>query len=586
LFDRGFRYSATIYIRLIRMSLRVMAIVLLIYGGLIALTYWQYQRLPTGFIPSQDKGYFMAAVQLPDSSSAERTLGVMSKIAHITSEIDGIKNANAVAGNSFVMSAYGSNFGSVFIIAKDFDYRRGDSNRSGDVLLGKLRTRFAKEIPEAQIFVFPAPAVSGVGRAGGFKLMIEDRREVGLRTLQTVTDAIVQRGNKQPGLSGLTSVFKTNSPQLFLDIDRKRCMTQGVDLGDLFGALQGYLGSRYANDFNRFGRTWQVIVQADSKFRDEKEDILRLKVRNSTGQMVPLGALARVRETAAPLVVTRYNMYPASGITGNFAPGYSTGDAIAIAEQICNQELPDSMAFEWSELTYLERTGQKLKFPSVLKGYFFSNWLEENLTSTGLIFSLAVLFSFLVLAALYESWKTPLAVILVVPMCVLGSLTGVAIAGTDINIFTKIGFVVLIGLACKNAILIVEFAKKRRGEGIPRREATMEACQLRYRPIMMTSFSFILGVLPLVVATGAGAEMRVALGTAVFSGMIGVTIFGIFLTPTFFNLIDGIDEWKWNSAAIKRRTLSGLDFVSLGFARRRFVLWVLWLAGRFRQRAK
>ena len=267
---------------------------------------------------------------------------------------------------------------------------------------------------------------------------------------------------------------------MFLDIDRKKCMSQGVDLGDLFSMLQGYLGSRYANDFNRFGRTWQVIIQADSSFRDEKEDILRLKVRNNAGQMVPLSTLANVRESTAPLVVTRYNMYSAAAITGNFAPGFSSGDAIAITEKMCDQELPASMAFEWSELTYLERTGQKVKIPSAFEGFFWSKWLKENLTSTALIFVGAVMFVFLVLAALYESWKLPLAVILVVPMCVLGSLTGVSIANQDINIFTQVGFVVLVGLACKNAILIVEFAKMRREEGVPRREATLEACQLRF----------------------------------------------------------------------------------------------------------
>jgi len=538
LFDRGFRFSERAYTRVVRTSLRVGGLVVVVYGGLIVLTGWQYQRLPTGFIPSQDKGYFIASVQLPDSAAAERTLAVMAKVDAIVKETDGVRSANAIAGNSFVLSAYGSNFGSVFLILRDFDYRRDHPEMSGDALLTTLRGKFAKQIPEAQVMVYPAPAVSGLGRAGGFKLMIEDRGEVGMRTLQTVTDSVVERGNKQPGLAGLNTVFKTNSPQIFLDIDREKCFKQQVNLGKLFGALQGYLGSRYANDFNRFGRTWQVVVQAESTFRDEKEDILRLKVRNDHGQMVPLGSLASVRESAAPLVVTRYNMYQSAAITGSFTPGVSSGDAIAVAEKICEQELPASMAFEWSELTYLERTGQKVKLPSILEGFSWSGWLKDNVTSTGLIFFGAVMFVFLVLAALYESWKLPLAVILVVPMCVLGSLIGVDIAKQDVNIFTQIGFVVLIGLASKNAILIVEFAKMRRDEGVGRREATLEACQLRYRPILMTSSAFILGVLPLVVATGAGAEMRRALGTAVFSGMIGVTFFGIFLTPVFFYLID------------------------------------------------
>jgi multidrug efflux pump len=544
--------------------------------------------IPRGFIPQQDKGYFLASIRLPDSASAERTLEVMMKVEAIAKstpnpEKVGVKNASSVSGNSFVLSAYGSNFGSMFIILQGFDKRRDDPQLSGDSMLAVLKNRLAKEVPEAELAVFGASAVPGLGRAGGFKLMIEDRGEAGMRTLQAVTDAIVERGNKQPGLMGLSTVFKTNSPQLYLDIDRQKCMTQGVDLGDLFEMLRGYLGSRYANDFNRFGRTWQVVVQADATFRDQKEDILRLKVRNAAGQLVPLGSVASVRETASPLVVTRYNMYLAAPINGNFAPGYSSGDAIAISEQICNQEMPGSIAFEWSELSYLERTGQKVDLPSVLKGYVWSKWLESKLSSTGLIVVGAIMFVFLVLAALYESWKLPLAVILVVPMCVLGSITGVAIAKQDINIFTQVGFVVLVGLACKNAILIVEFAKMRRDEGVSRREATLEACKLRYRPIMMTSCAFILGVLPLVVATGAGFEMRQALGTAVFSGMICVTIFGIFLTPVFFNLIDGINEWS--PSAIRRKATNAVLF-PLNFAGGKLRVVVKWIGGRFRQRAR
>jgi len=525
--------------------------------------------IPRGFIPAGDKGYFLASVRLPDSASVERTVEIMKQIESIakstpSAEKPGIKNVNSVSGNSFVLSAYGSNFGSVFIILKGFDIRRHDPELSANSLLAKLKARFASEIKDAQVDIFPAPAVSGLGRAGGFKLMIEDRAEAGMRTLQAVTDSIVERGNRQPGLMGLSTVFKTNSPQLFLDIDRKKCMTQGIDLGDLFEMLRGYLGSRYANDFNRFGRTWQVVVQANASFRDEKEDILRLKVRNIKGQLVPLGSVAQVRETTAPLVVSRYNMYLAAAINGNFAPGYSSGDAIAISEQICDQEMPGSMAFEWSELTFLEKTSGGTGF---------------------MVFGLSVMFVFLVLAALYESWKLPLAVILVVPLCVLGSITGVAVAKQDINIFTQVGFVVLIGLACKNAILIVEFAKLRRDEGVTRREATLEACKLRYRPIMMTSCAFILGVLPLVVATGAGSEMRQALGTAVFSGMICVTIFGIFLTPVFFNLIDGINEWKLEPVAMMRQS-AAVAIAPFALIGRRLSGLGSWVRARFRQRAR
>ncbi len=578
LFDRSFRFSTSMYTRMVRLSLRMVAIMLLIYGGLIVLTVWQYRSLPTGFIPSQDKGYFLASVQMPDSASVERTKAVMAKVEEIAKSTPGIKNASSVAGNSFLLSAYGSNFGSMFIILQGFDKRLKDEKQTGTALLAELKRRFAKEIPEGRVDIFPAPAVAGLGRAGGFKLMIEDRGEAGLRTLETVTNSMVERGNKQPGLTGLFTVFKNNSPQLFLDINRKECMQQGVDLGDLFSMLQGYLGSRYVNDFNRFGRTWQVVVQADATFRNDIEDIRRLRIRNKNGQMVPLASLADVRETSSPLVLTRYNTYSAAAIQGNFAPGFSSGEAIGITEAVCKQELPASMAFEWSELTYLERTGQNVKLPSIFEGYFWTDDLKKNLSSTGLIVVGAIMFVFLVLAALYESWKLPLAVILVVPMCVLGSLTGVSIADQDINIFTQVGFVVLVGLASKNAILIVEFAKMRREEGVPRRDAILMACELRFRPIMMTSFAFILGVLPLVVATGAGAEMRTALGTAVFSGMIGVTFFGIFLTPVFFYLIDGMNEWDFSRAALWRGAATTFDWVSFGFIRR----WSISLVSRRR----
>ena len=353
--------------------------------------------------------------------------------------------------------------------------------------------------------------------------MIEDRGEAGLLALQKETDNIVRQANKEAAPVGMFTVFNANSPQLFVDINREECLTQGINLNDVFGTLQGYLGSRYVNNFNRFGRTWQVVVQADERFRDEVRDVGKLRVRNRLGEMVPIASIASLREISSPLVLTRYNMYPSAAINGSLKPGFSSGQAREQVEAVCRRELPETMSMEWTEITFLEQ-------------------LVKN---TGIqLFGLSVLFVFLVLAALYESWSLPLAVILVVPMCVLSSITGVAIAKMDINLFTQIGFIVLIGLACKNAILIVEFAKFRRAAGDSRREATLHACELRLRPILMTSFAFILGVVPLVMAKGAGAEMRQALGTAVFSGMLGVTLFGIFLTPVFFAVIDQMTEWK------------------------------------------
>ena len=538
LFNRAFGLSTRLYISIVGKLLRVPVLVLIVYAGLLWLTNWGFQQLPTGFIPTQDKGYFIASIQLPDSAAAIRTRDVVSRIEKIALETPGIKNVNSVAGNSFVLSAYGSNFGSMFIILKDFEERR-DPSMYAEEILKVLRKRYATEIPEAVINVFPPPAVSGLGRAGGYKVMIEDRGEVGLKQLQEQTDNIVDQANsivdkikKNPALSGLFTVYKANSPQLFVDIDRRACLTQGIQLNDVFGTLQAYLGSRYVNNFNRFGRTWQVVVQADSKFRDEIQDVGRLRVRNRLGEMVPIAAIASVREISSPLVLTRYNMYPAAAINGNVSTGFSTGQAIEQIEALTRRELPSTMSMEWTEITYLEK-------------------LAGN---TGIIvFGLSVVFVFLVLAALYESWSLPLAVILVVPMCVLSSIAGVAVNAMDINLFTQIGFIVLIGLACKNAILIVEFAKFRRSEGISAREATLQACELRLRPILMTSFAFILGVVPLVIARGAGAEMRRALGTAVFSGMLGVTFFGIFLTPVFFYVIDRMTQWNWLTNSIPAR---------------------------------
>jgi multidrug efflux pump len=561
LFNSGFKLSTRVYTRMVGRLLRVPMMVLVVYGGLLWLTYWGFNKLPTGFIPSQDKGYLVASVQLPDSSSALRTREVIARIERIAKETPGVKNVNSVAGNSFTLSAYGSNFGSMFIILKDFADRH-DPKMGAEAIITELRRRFNTEIPEASIQLFAPPAVSGLGRAGGFKVMIEDRGDVGLEMLQAQTDNIIDKSRplkkkigetlvdvpREPSLQGLFTVFKANSPQLFADVDRDACSMQGVNLGDVFGTMQAYLGSRYVNDFNKFGRTWQVIVQADSRFRNDIEDVRKLRVRSSHGAMVPLGTVATVRQISGPLVLTRYNMYPAAAIQGNTSTGFSTGQSNAALEALCNRELPKSMAFEWSEIAYLER-------------------ISGN---TGMIvFAFSVIFVFLVLAALYESWALPLAVILVVPMCVLSSIGGVAYAKMDINVFTQIGFIVLIGLASKNAILIVEFAKYRRETGVERRQATLQACELRLRPIMMTSFAFILGVLPLVVAHGAGFEMRRALGTAVFSGMLGVTFFGIFLTPVFFYVIDRMTDWRmFSSGAIPRIGQTLLDMIRLGFLTR------------------
>jgi multidrug efflux pump len=387
---------------------------------------------------------------------------------------------------------------------------------TADAIATALKERCAREVSGALVSAFGAPPIDGLGTTGGFQMIVEDRGNLGLDELQRVSDEIVSRGNRTPGLQGLFGSSRANAPWLHLDIDRTKCSVLGVQVSDLFNALQVYLGSYYVNNFNEFGRTWQVNIQADPRFRDRVKDIELIEVRNSQGEMLRLGTLLSVRDISGPVMVMRYNMYTATAITGNTAPGTSSGQAIDMMHELSRGEMPRSMRSEWTGLTYLQnQAGNTAMY----------------------VFALAVVFVFLVLAAQYESWTLPLAVILVVPMCLLCAVVGVRLAGLEVTIFTQIGLVVLVGLASKNAILIVEFAKQQRDEGKAVWEATVEASRLRLRPILMTSFAFILGVVPLVIATGAGAEMRQSLGVAVFAGMLGVTFFGIFLTPVFFYVL-------------------------------------------------
>lgn len=528
LVNRSMQLSVRTHAAMTRRLLRFPAVVLLLYCGLLLLTWAGFNSLPTGFIPTQDKGYLVCSVQLPDAAASERTLRTLERVEEITLATPGVKSINAIAGNSFQLGARASNFCSMFIILDSFPERL-PQGLTASVIQDNLLKQYASRIPEATVSINPPPAVSGLGRAGGLKLMVEDRGDAGLKTLQEQTDNLVRKAAERPELRGTLSVFNVNAPQLFVNVNRDACLAMGVSMAELFGTLQGFLGSRYINDFSMYGRTWQVVVQADHPWRDRPEDVQKLHVRSSDGRMIPLGSVASVERIGGPLMVTRYNMYPAAAITANTSTGVSSGEGIAALEKLALAELPASMAAEWTELSFLERTSG----------------------NTGLLlFAGSIAFVFLVLAALYESWTLPLAVILVLPMCVLCSIAGVATAEMDINIFTQIGFVVLIGLASKNAILIVEFAKLRREQGADVQSAILEACQLRLRPILMTSFAFILGVVPLVFATGAGAEMRRALGTAVFSGMLGVTLFGIFLTPVFFLVIDRAAQRVKRTAAL------------------------------------
>jgi hydrophobe/amphiphile efflux-1 (HAE1) family protein len=701
-FNWTFRRATGGYTRAVGLALRGSVLVLVLYGGLVLLTYWGFTHLPTGYIPGQDQGKMYVAVQLPDAASHERTQKVMDQLADIVQNTPGVIHTTSVAGASFTLQANGSNFGNIFATLDDFDNRRELARKHGEpmtdlAIIARLQKRLSAEIPEAVIKVLGPPPVNGLGNAGGFKFIVEDRSgDNDLNKLQTQTDKLIATGNTPklqltdeslaalqgepvsekvlapleelkgktfadrkrflhelggaldkaaitdnaerdfvqslvaaragaesgrfrisdeslaavrewrvpdevlPGLEamkgtvfetratflnhlagvfneasltdkaqrdavqnlvlaragkvdraavGLFTVFRANTPQLYVDVNRDQCQMMGINPNDVFQTLQVYLGSYYVNDFNKFGRTWQVVVQAEGPFRNDPEDVKRLKVRSSTGDMVPLGAVLTIREIGGPILVFRYNMYPAAAVVGGTRPGFSTGDGIESMQNLADATLPQSMGYEWTEINYIQIDAAK------------------NIWNT-LIFPLSVVFVFLVLAAQYESWALPLAVILVVPMCILGSLTGVYVTHTDVNIFTQIGFVVLVGLASKNAILIVEFAKHKREDGLSRRQATLEACQLRLRPILMTSFAFILGVVPLLTASGAGSEMRHSLGLAVFAGMLGVTLFGIFLTPVFFYVIESLVETPLFSSSRARWVgivlLFGLGILTLG----------------------
>ncbi len=539
-FNWVFERTTEAYGKTVGRCLRQSAFVLLIYVGLIGLTGFGFTRVPSGFVPIQDKGYLVVNMQLPDSASLERTVEVTQAVEKIALETPGVAHTMAVPGLSFVLNANSSNYGNMFVILKPFHERQGAA-LTGEAIVGRLRERLRREVPEARVLAFGAPAVRGLGNAGGFKLMVEATGEANLDALQARADNLATQANGQPGLVGVFNGFRARTPQLYADIDRTKVRTMGVAITDVFDALQAFLGSYYVNDFNRFGRTWQVNVQADAPFRENAETVKQLKVRNADGDMVPLGSVIDVRESAGPVTITRYNMFPAATITGSWQPGVSTGDVLSAMERLSEKELPRSMTYEWTELSYLQKQASKIEQFRDLRQNPFS------------AFVLGAVLVFFVLAGLYESWSTPLAVILVVPMCLLSALAGIALRGMDVNIFVQIGFVVLVGLACKNAILIVEFAKQQRELGKSRLDAVVTAAVTRLRPILMTSLCFI-HMIPPYFASGAGAEMRRSLGTAVLWGAFGVTLFGIFLTPVFFYVVDWLTNQKGRPEAVPTMT--------------------------------
>jgi multidrug efflux pump len=518
-FNRFFDKASHGYVGTVGRVIRSSGIALLLYAGLMVLTFFGFSNTPTGFVPGQDKQYLVAFAQLPDASSLDRTEDVIKRMSDLALKQPGVESAVAFPGLSINGFTNSPNAGIVFVTLKPFDERK-DPSMSAGAIAGALNGQFAG-IQEAYMAIFPPPPVQGLGTIGGFRLQIEDRGNLGYDELYKETMNIINKSHNVPELAALFTSYTVNVPQVDAAIDREKAKTHGVAVSDIFDTLQIYLGSLYANDFNRFGRTYQVNVQAEQQFRLEPDQIGQLKVRNNKGEMIPLATFIKVSDTSGPDRVMHYNGFITAEINGAAAPGYSSGQAEKAIEKLLKEELPNGMTYEWTDLTYQQ----------ILSG------------NTALfVFPLCVLLAFLVLAAQYESWSLPLAVILIVPMTLLSAITGVIASGGDNNIFTQIGLIVLVGLACKNAILIVEFAKDKQEEGLGPLAAVLEACRLRLRPILMTSFAFIMGVVPLVFSSGAGAEMRHAMGVAVFSGMLGVTFFGLLLTPVFYVLIRNFVE--------------------------------------------
>ncbi|WP_333990257.1 efflux RND transporter permease subunit [Pseudomonas sp. S3(2024)] len=531
-FNRFFEKASHGYVGTVRRVIRGSGIALLLYAGLMVLTFFGFSSTPTGFVPGQDKQYLVAFAQLPDAASLDRTEDVIKRMSDLALKQPGVESAVAFPGLSINGFTNSPNAGIVFVTLKPFDERK-DPSMSAGAIAGALNGQYAN-IQEAYMAIFPPPPVQGLGTIGGFRLQIEDRGNLGYDELYKETMNIIAKSHNVPELAGLFTSYTVNVPQVDAAIDREKAKTHGVAVSDIFDTLQIYLGSLYANDFNRFGRTYQVNVQAEQQFRLESDQIGQLKVRNNKGEMIPLATFIKVSDTSGPDRVMHYNGFITAEINGAAAPGYSSGQAEKAIEKLLKDELPNGMTYEWTDLTYQQ----------ILSG------------NTALfVFPLCVLLAFLVLAAQYESWSLPLAVILIVPMTLLSAITGVIVSGGDNNIFTQIGLIVLVGLACKNAILIVEFAKDKQLEGLDPLAAVLEACRLRLRPILMTSFAFIMGVVPLVFSSGAGAEMRHAMGVAVFSGMLGVTFFGLLLTPVFYVLIRNFVERGEARKAAKAQAL-------------------------------
>ena len=520
---RGFNYAFGAlergYARLVRGLIRISGVMLLIYVGLIGLAVWFVQNTPTGFIPALDRGIVIASLQLPAGASLERTDEVMRRANEIILTTPGIAFTSGFTGRSGATFTNASNAAAMFIVLDDFMVR-ANKGQTVQKLAADLRQRLSM-IQEAQSLVFVPPPVRGIGAASGYSIRLQDKAGLGSDEFSRAANEFIQALNQTPGLNNAFTTFQTVTPQIFVDVDRTKAQMLRVPIGNIFEALRIYMGSAYVNDFNMFGRTYRVTAQADGNFRLDPDNVARIKVRNADGQMVPLGSLVTFKEIAGPDRVPRYNLFPTVEINGQGAAGVSSGQALEMVAQVAARVLPEGVSYEWTDLSFQEKRAGRT-------GYY--------------IFALSVLFVFLALAAQYESWSLPLSIMLIVPMCLLSAVFGVWLHGLDINILTQIGFVVLIGLAAKNAILIVEFAKQLEEQGRDRITAAVEASQMRLRPILMTSLAFTLGVIPLYIAQGAGAELRIALGTAVFWGMIGVTLFGLLFTPVFYVVVRRFSE--------------------------------------------
>ncbi len=517
-FNRVFDRITITYSNIVKISLRRVELVMVLFVGLVALTALGFIKVPTGFVPLEDDGLILVNVQMPDAASLDRTEALVRKVGSILSETEGVSSYVALGGYSMIDGA-SPNLATFFAPLTPWDDRE-KKGKSREAIIQELTSRFRK-IEDGMVFAFTLPPIFGLGTGGGFELQLQDKSGLGLEAMQNYGAVLARAANEQPSLRNVFSTFRANVPNVFVDVDREKVHNLGVSLQTVFDAMSAYLGSAYVNDFNKFGRTWQVKVQADTAFRSKPEDILKLQVRNKDGNMLPLGAMATVRDSVGPLKVDRYNLYASAKVMGAPAPGYSSGQALNSMEKLAKISLPVGMGYEWTAMAYQEKkTGNQAV----------------------VVFGLAILVVLLILAAQYESWADPFSVVLVVPMAVLGAVIALLIRHMDNNIYTQVGLVLLVGLSAKNAILIVEFAREMRAKGMGVVDAAIEGSKLRFRPILMTSFAFITGVLPLVVATGAGAVSRQALGTAVFAGMLGATVLGIFFTPVLYVFMQRISN--------------------------------------------